>query len=160
MSEPFYKTSPLSNYRDSSSRDDTEDSTTINVIVVMLLIAAIVVILWVFVRRAAVAQPDELNAPPPAQVDDVLSLPRAVVMIHADWCGHCKATMPQWEQAAAASSVPFALVDGDKSTELIEKWGVRGFPTILLIERGVVVQRYEGDRSASSIAEFASGKQE
>lgn len=58
----------------------------------------------------------------------------------ADWCGPCKALAPHIDAIAAArgDSLKVVKVDGDKNPALLEKFGVRGFPTLLILRDGKV----------------------
>ena len=53
----------------------------------------------------------------------------------ATWCGPCRALTPVIEQIAAdyAGKVLVGKIDVDDCPELAEKYGIRGFPTVLLM---------------------------
>lgn len=78
-----------------------------------------------------------------------------VVMVHADWCRHCKNFLPTFQKAADSKQIPviFAgvaesgehLQEGAK--ELIGKLGVKGFPTLLLFDtKGQLIPDAKFDR--------------
>jgi thiol-disulfide isomerase/thioredoxin len=89
-----------------------------------------------------------------------------VALIHANWCGHCKHMMPEWEkldeqiggrvdvrtieQSQMDEKMPElqALVKGGKSIE------TGGFPTILKIVNGRV-SYYSGNREANEMKAWA-----
>merc|ERR1712057_54704 len=65
-----------------------------------------------------------------------------MVYFSAHWCPPCRGYTPQLSEAYANSSkqdetaIFFALpyADRDKKTELSEKYGVRGIPTLVLLD--------------------------
>jgi thiol-disulfide isomerase/thioredoxin len=81
------------------------------------------------------------------------------------WCGPCK-QMNQWVYTAAAvvaaaertGVVPVKL-DGDEERELVRRYGVRGYPTMLLLDAdGREVKRAVGYRSVAEMAAFLGGE--
>lgn len=67
-----------------------------------------------------------------------------MVMVQADWCGHCKRAKPAYQQLAdeCSSTVTCATVNAgsdssDSEKALVKRLGVRGFPTFLLYVNGV-----------------------
>lgn len=68
----------------------------------------------------------------------------AMVIIYADWCGHCQAAEPELNKLSK-------LVDGKASVYAIEsqdyEGDVSGYPTIKIVKGGTSTD-YDGDRSA------------
>lgn len=84
---------------------------------------------------------------------------RCVVMFHAVWCGHCKATKPAFHAAASRTSTPFLLVDCEQigmSQDQMRAHGITGFPTIVLMRDGQKIGDYAGDRSEGDLVAFAT----
>uniref|UniRef100_A0A7S0WRY0 Thioredoxin domain-containing protein n=1 Tax=Pyramimonas obovata TaxID=1411642 RepID=A0A7S0WRY0_9CHLO len=86
----------------------------------------------------------------------------SLVKFYAPWCGHCKRMAPDWEKLGeefeGSSSVVIGNVDctADSNTEMCEKFGVRGYPTVKYFEGGDAEgQPYEGGRDYDSLLEFA-----
>lgn len=68
-----------------------------------------------------------------------------VVTFSAHWCGPCKASKPQLEQLAAASTkVPVSIVHESDVGEYLHTFNVRAFPTYVLFYKGTEAQRVEG----------------
>lgn len=65
----------------------------------------------------------------------------AIVMFHANWCGHCKSLKPKYEAAAIKLkntnvSGMLAAVDASRENEIGSKFGVTGYPTLKYFEFG------------------------
>lgn len=75
-----------------------------------------------------------------ATFDNALAATNKLVLIDfmADWCMPCKQIAPTIEEIAAdyADALFVAKVNADESPELLERFEVRGLPTLLLIKGG------------------------
>ncbi len=69
-----------------------------------------------------------------------------VVDMWAPWCGPCRAVAPVLEEIAAAYAgrLKVAKVNVDEEPALAARYGVRGIPTILRLERGQIVRTMVG----------------
>ena len=75
-----------------------------------------------------------------------------MVIVKADWCGHCKRTLPVLEETSRklGSSFPIFKLDGDKNKSI----PVDGYPTIFYIDRaGKITGKFSGDRSVPGFLE-------
>lgn len=80
-----------------------------------------------------------------------------VIAFTSTSCGHCTAMKPKLTEAAKKATIPiFDFVFDGKSMELLKKYKVDGFPTVLRFDKGQLTKSYSGDRSADSLAQFAS----
>jgi protein disulfide-isomerase-like protein len=96
-------------------------------------------------------------------IDQTVSQQKTAVLFYADWCGHCKKLMPTWdkigEELDENSPVVLAKFDCSKSAEdknqqqVMKKYNVKGFPTILLFENGKV-KEFEQERNEENIKSF------
>uniref|UniRef100_A0A7S0BTA5 Thioredoxin domain-containing protein n=1 Tax=Rhodosorus marinus TaxID=101924 RepID=A0A7S0BTA5_9RHOD len=83
------------------------------------------------------------------------------VEFYAPWCGHCKNLAPSWEKAAEhlKGVVYFGGVNCDEHSDMAQKYGVRGFPTIKVFKgsgsRARRPTEYQGQRSAKAIVDRA-----
>ena len=67
----------------------------------------------------------------------------------AEWCGPCKAISPILDELADeyGGKVKIGKVNVDEQQKLAADFGVRGIPTILIIQNGQVAEQIVGLRS-------------
>lgn len=88
-----------------------------------------------------------------------------LVLIFAHWCGHCKTFGSQWlELKSKMGSSALAFDEGtDYGKEVMNRYGVSSFPTILLLPKGGATQKdeeivFRGNRTVPELQKFfASG---
>jgi thiol-disulfide isomerase/thioredoxin len=84
-----------------------------------------------------------------------------LIVFFAPWCGHCHIFMDGkesvWEQLKRGhhEEVTFVQVNCDENRELVQKFNIRGFPTILKIKNTKVIP-FEGERTVKALEEFMS----
>ena len=85
------------------------------------------------------------------------------IIVVADWCGHCKNTLPKYIEDAKNSTNEnhiFAIVDSTKDfkddQQKISKFfkNFKGFPHIVCFKNGKEIASYNGDRSKGSFTKF------
>jgi thioredoxin len=74
---------------------------------------------------------------------------RFVADFFATWCAPCRAFAPIFSQAGDAAKkqnlpVSFVKIDVDNCREATERYGIRGVPTIILFDKGQVVDTHVG----------------
>ncbi|XP_078503927.1 protein disulfide-isomerase A6 [Lissotriton helveticus] len=80
-----------------------------------------------------------------------------LVEFFAPWCGHCKTLEPEWAAAATEvkeqtqGKVKLAAVDATVSQVLANRYGIRGFPTIKIFQKGESPVDYDGGRTKPDI---------
>ena len=91
---------------------------------------------------------------------------KKLVLLYADWCGHCKKLKPDWDALSSEMNtntqtkmIKVNVGENDeKSKEINEKYQLKGFPTIVLLDKGELVETYEGNRNIKSIKSFINSK--
>jgi thioredoxin 1 len=79
-----------------------------------------------------------------------------LVDFYADWCGPCKMISPVLEELAGsfAGQVNIVKLNADNHPEVLQKYGVRGLPTLMMFDNGVPVGTAVGAQPASAIKGF------
>ena len=88
---------------------------------------------------------------------------KKLVWFYADWCGHCKTMHDAWDTAAkkinaAGKNIMMKINVGDAKNKnhqkVSEKYGINGFPTIMMLENGMKKAEYNGNRTAKDFEDF------
>ena len=99
----------------------------------------------------------------PAEFTGQVGDKKTLVLFYADWCGHCKKFMPEWDNEVTPEITPLGIqvvrvnVGGNTAEEeaLKNEYKVKGFPTIVYIKNGTPSE-YDGPRSKEEIKKFCS----
>jgi protein disulfide-isomerase-like protein len=79
------------------------------------------------------------------------------VKVFAPWCGHCKHLAPVWEDLAQEkcnqTNIVIAEIDGAQYSDIMMRFNLRGFPSILLFENGYYME-YANERTLSGFQAF------
>ncbi len=73
----------------------------------------------------------------------------------ADWCAPCKALGPTMNRVSEQISVN--KINIDYEADVVQKYGVRNIPTVILVENGQEVRRFSGNRSYNDVIGFING---
>jgi thioredoxin 1 len=79
---------------------------------------------------------------------------RKILKFHATWCAPCKAlstTMSSME-----ISLPVEEIDIDVQSDLAAKFGIRGVPTLVVVDGETVIARSIGMKSKEQLAKWIS----
>ena len=93
--------------------------------------------------------------------DDMLGQLDCPVLVdfYAQWCGPCKMMQPVLEDIAGrfADKIKVAKVDTDRSPKLGAKYEVEALPTLILFNKGQVVERFIGYMTADELEYAVNG---
>lgn len=82
--------------------------------------------------------------------------PKRLILFKAEWCGHCQSFKTTWEQVQKKlkkNNLEFITYDSDNNAEMMKKYNVKGFPTIML-ETNTNVKEFTGMRNLEAIKYF------
>jgi len=80
---------------------------------------------------------------------------KKILYFTASWCAPCKALSPIMD--SLQGQINFDKIDVDSNTDLSTQYGVRGVPSLVLVENGKEVNRLTGIQSKESILNFYNG---
>jgi thioredoxin-like negative regulator of GroEL len=69
---------------------------------------------------------------------------------------------PTWDQLRniykSHQLINIGKVDCTKFDDLCSKWGIKGYPTLLLFENRMVIDKYKKERTLSNLMEFVENQ--
>ena len=80
---------------------------------------------------------------------------RKILYFTAAWCAPCKALSPVMD--SLQGQINFDKIDVDTNTDLSTQYGVRGVPSLVLVENGNEVGRLVGAQTKETILDFYNG---
>lgn len=90
--------------------------------------------------------------------DDWVADKMALIDFTADWCGPCKILAPVLREVAEHLGIPVGRVDADVSKDLVERFAINGYPTVLLLRQGNELERLVGaGREREALVEILQG---
>jgi len=94
--------------------------------------------------------------------EDFVDKPNNLLIFYAEWCGYCRTAMPAFQklkndynnQTINGKTISIELIEGDKNKNLMSKYNVGGFPTVLLEKSNGQIVKYQGNRSYDDLVVF------
>ena len=75
-----------------------------------------------------------------------------VLYFTAPWCGPCKMLAKNLE--SVTTETPIEVVDIDENSALAAKFGIRGVPTLVMVEGDVETKRLVGMKSLKELEDW------
>lgn len=79
-----------------------------------------------------------------------------LVDVWAPWCGPCRQMTPQFERAARELEPRVRLIklNADEAPDVCQRFGIRGIPALLLLQRGRLLAQTAGVMDTARIVEW------
>ena len=77
---------------------------------------------------------------------------KKVIRFTASWCGPCKALKTVLDQVE--TNIPIEVVDIDEQPDLATEFGIRGVPTLVMMEDNVATKRLVGLKTIQEVEAF------
>jgi thioredoxin-related protein len=82
---------------------------------------------------------------------------KELLLLHMEGCPHCVKLLPEWDNFTNMNdtNITTKSVERNDDQALVKRYGVKGFPTILLLdENGDKLKTYDGPRTAQGLLDF------
>ena len=82
--------------------------------------------------------------------------PRTCTYYYMNQCGHGKRFSPEWDNFVQSYTGPVTLrkVEMSEAGDDLEKYNIRGFPTILVVDDKGEFKDYDGPRTSEALTKF------
>ena len=83
--------------------------------------------------------------------------PQELVYFHMNGCGHCKKFMPVWDEFAGNYNGDLKIKKLERQEagdDMLKKYQIQGFPTILLLDGQGNKKEFQGDRTVQGLESF------
>jgi len=92
----------------------------------------------------------------PSTIFKDLQNKKVLLLVYLPDCIHCKRLKPEWDKAEAKNPDKMVSIDASDSSDnnvqiLTSKLNVSGYPSIFVMNNGVVVKQYEGGRTEQDL---------
>lgn len=77
-----------------------------------------------------------------------------ILRFTASWCGPCKSLAMNLEEANL--QIPIEVVDIDIHSDVAVEYGVRGVPTLVMLDENIEVKRLVGSKTVKELKEWAT----
>ena len=143
------------------------NNTGVRILGIVLLLVIIAIVMYYFVYKPYVepATNPTYKANGGTTNDGSSNKHAELMMFSTDWCPHCQAAKPEWEELKSEYEgktingyvVTFTNVDCTNETpeveDLMNKYKIQGYPTIKLLKDGQVIE-YDAKPTKATMAQF------
>ena len=87
--------------------------------------------------------------------EQIKAEPKAVLRFTATWCPPCKALAPIFDEVAAEHpDMKTFVIDVDSHSDISQRFGIKGIPTLMRIESGSVKLQMSGAQPKEEVQKF------
>jgi thioredoxin 1 len=79
---------------------------------------------------------------------------KRILRFTASWCGPCKALAKNLE--ASDIKLPIEVIDIDTDSEIAVTYGIRGVPTLVMLDENIEVKRLVGSKTVGELQTWAN----
>jgi len=71
-------------------------------------------------------------------------------------CGHCKRFTPEWDQFVQnyTGNIKMKKVEMSEAGDDLEKYNIKGFPTVLVMDKSGETKEYDGPRTSDGLNKY------
>lgn len=82
--------------------------------------------------------------------------PASCTYYYMNNCGHCKRFTPEWDNFVESytGNIKLRKVEASEAGDDIEKYNIKGFPTVLLIDDAGETKEFDGPRTSDGLKKF------
>jgi thioredoxin-like negative regulator of GroEL len=80
-----------------------------------------------------------------------------IIVVTTDWCWACRLLKPVVRKVSLEFAVPLLFVDGDTAEETKSRYGLDGFPELLVCQDDRLIGRYSGFSDAQELRKVLAG---
>jgi len=82
---------------------------------------------------------------------------KTFVFFKMNGCPHCVKMEPEWAKFEKnnKSGIKTKTMEASSNKKEAKEWGVSGYPTLLLVSGGKVIDTFNGERNSEGFSEFA-----
>ena len=77
---------------------------------------------------------------------------KRVVRVTASWCAPCKGLA--MTLAEIDSKLPMEVIDIDEHPEVAKEYGIRGVPTLVLLDENIEIKRMSGTKTKTDLEQW------
>jgi thioredoxin 1 len=78
---------------------------------------------------------------------------KRILRFTASWCGPCQGLAMNLE--ASGLDLPIEVIDIDIHSDVAQEYGVRGVPTLVMLDENIEIKRLVGSRTVNELQEWA-----
>jgi thioredoxin 1 len=81
---------------------------------------------------------------------------KRILRFTASWCGPCKSLAKNLE--IADIKLPIEVIDIDTNNELAVEYGIRGVPTLVMLDENIEVKRLVGSKTVNELQDWVNAQ--